>query len=294
MIGYELKKLCRRPIFLLVLLSVISFKAAYTWAEISNIHPEKEYIDLVDEYSQYPLDEAERRIYIDAADAKESYFRDYETEYNDGKLTIDEFRSLQLELPSRAARYSATQRILAQVERLLSLDYEDGSSSTRNLGIRVIDETGWLLADELSNIWLCPLILVFVVVAIMCEWYDDDMFDLLRTTAKGIQRSMKTKLIMCICIILIVSIIDTSSTYFLPQLLYGLDCADAAVQSVYVYGEIVGCLTLKTYALRSMIAGVSVNTIVGFIWMFVALITKKSYRSTGILLALALLIMFIR
>lgn len=292
MIGYELKKLARRPVFLLVLLCVLGFKTAYTLSGLADIRPEAEYVRLVREYSAYTLDEAERRIQIDAAEAEEQFFRDYESEYNEGKLTIEEYREFQRGYSARAARYSATQNVLVQVERLMSL--ENGDSGAPGLGIRVIDETGWLLAGRLSAIWLCPLILVFIAVAILCEWHDDEMYDLLRTTSNGIRRSMRVKMSLCIGIMLIVSLIDASGTYLIPRLLYGLDCPDAAVQSVSLYAKLADCLTLKAYALRRIFAGIAADMAVGLVWTGVALVSKKSYRTTGILLALALLVMLVR
>ena len=287
MIGYELKKLARRPVFLLVLLCVLGFKTAYTLSGIAEIRPEAEYVRLVKEYSAYTLDEAERRIKIDAAEAEEQFFRDYESEYNEGKLTIEEFREFQREYSARAARYSATQNVLAQVERLTS--HENGDSGAAGLGIRVIDETGWLLAGR-----LCPLILVFVAVAILCEWHDDEMYDLLRTTSNGVRRSMRVKMSLCLGIMLVVSLIDASGTYLIPRLLYGLDCPDAAVQSVSLYAKLADCLTLRAYALRSVLAGIAADMAVGLAWTGVALVSKKSYRTTGILLALALLVILVR
>lgn len=289
MIRYELKKLCRRPIFLFIMLAVLAFKATYAFSDLNDIRPDKAYVALVDEYSEYSLDEAARRIQAENEAAKASYFRDYESDYARGELTIDEFRAYQLAFPQRAAYYNATQKVASQVARLQTLKDNMEWSDTPSSEIKVIDETGWILADRLKGVWLCPFILAFLAVAILCEWHDDGMYDLLRTTSGGIRRSIKAKLTIYAAVATIVALLDSASIYLIPKWLYGLDGAKTAVQSATIYSDVSRDITLEAHSVILIMRDVAKSLTVGVLWAAVSLLGKKSYRTIGIILLVSLL-----
>ena len=65
MIGFEIKKLARRPIFLFVIVVITAIQVIVTMQELDAIRPDKAYIDLLHEYSEYTLEEAAGQIAVD-------------------------------------------------------------------------------------------------------------------------------------------------------------------------------------------------------------------------------------
>lgn len=75
MIGFEIKKLVRRPIFLFVIVVITAIQIAVTVQELDAIRPDKAYIDLLHEYSEYTLEEAAGQIAVDSQQAEEEYYK---------------------------------------------------------------------------------------------------------------------------------------------------------------------------------------------------------------------------
>ena len=289
MIKYEIRKLLRRPIFLFMLLISLGIQIVCALSWLDEIRPESAYRQLLQEYAACSLDEAVEKITLESASAEDSYFRNYEAEYEAGEITIDEYRAYQQAFPQRAAYYSATQGLLSQVEQLAAVKENLEKSDVDGSNIRVIDETGWILADKLRNIWWCPLVLAFLFVAIFCEWHDVGMYDLILTTAKGKRRTWLSKLCVFTVIALVVSVIDALTVYLIPQWIYGLGGADAAIQSVAPYGNRGYALTLKAYAVLTSLARIAGDALAGLAWVLIAQYVKRSYQSIGVMLLIVIM-----
>lgn len=289
MIRYEIRKLWRRPIFFFVLLILILLQIVCASSRLKEIRPDAAYQALLQEYTACSLEEAAEKITLEYASAEESYFRNYEAEYEAGLLTIEEYRAYQQAFPQRSAHYSAAQELLSQVEQLLEVKehLEDVGADSSNL--RVIDETGWMLADKLGKIWWCPLVLVFLSVAIFCEWHDVGMYDLILTTVNGKRRTWLSKLCVFTVIALAVSLIDALGVYLIPQWIYGLGGAEAAIQSVTLYGSRGYALTLKAYAVISSLARIAGDALAGFMWVLIVRYVKRSYQSIGVMLLIVIM-----
>lgn len=289
MINFEMKKLVRRPAFLFVFLVVTAVQVLSTTSGLKDIRPEKAFVELLREYSEYSIDEAAEQIALDSAAAAEDYYHDYTSDYEDGSITIEQFRAYQQALPQRVAYFSATRKLLSQVEQLMASKENMADNGIDSAGMRVIDETGWILSDRIMRMWLCPLALAFLVVAILCEWHDSGMYELILTTADGKKRTLYTKLSLCIAISLLISIIDSIGIYLIPQLVYGLGTPDAAIQSVAIYKDIAWGISLKTYAAVVSLVRMIANMLAGGLWMAVALLARKSYIAIGIILLIILI-----
>ena len=289
MIGFEIKKLVRRPIFLFVIVVITAIQVIVTMQELDAIRPDKAYIDLLHEYSEYTLEEAAGQIAVDSQQAEEEYYKNYTPEYEAGLLTIEEYREKVLSLPERSARFNATQRLLNQVEQLVVCQENMNSKGIPMAQLRILDETGWILADGLAKMWLCPLALAFVAVGILCEWHDTEMYDLICTTADGRKRTLRTKLWLCAALSALISLADALGIYLIPQWLYGTGAADAAIQSVSVYGNLEWGITLKTYAEAVCLARWVCNMLTCAVWVVIALLARKSYKATGIILLIVLM-----
>lgn len=142
MIKYEIRKLLRRPIFLFMLLISLGIQIVCAMSWLDEIRPESAYRQLLQEYAACSLDEAVEKITLESASAEDSYFRNYEAEYEAGEITIDEYRAYQQAFPQRAAYYSATQGLLSQVEQLAAVKENLEKSDVDGSNTRVIDETG--------------------------------------------------------------------------------------------------------------------------------------------------------
>lgn len=289
MIKYEIQKLLRRPIFLFVLLISLGIQVVCASAWLDEIRPESAYRQLLQEYAACSLDEAVEKITYESAGAADSYFRNYEADYEAGEITIEEFRAYQQAFPQRAAYYSATQELLSQVEQLAAVKENLEESGVDGSNIRAIDETGWILADKLRNIWWCPLVLAFLAVAIFCEWHDVGMYDLILTTANGRRRTWLSKLCVFTVIALAVSVIDALAVYLIPQWMYGLGGADAAIQSVALYSHKGQALTLGGYAVLTSLARIAGDALAGFVWVLIARCVKRSYQSIGMMLLIVIM-----
>lgn len=289
MIEYEIRKLLRRPVFVFVLLISIIIQVICVSSWLDELRPEPAYRELLQEYASYPLDEAVEKITCESARAEDSYFRNYESEYEAGLITIEEYRSYQQTFPQRASHYSATQRLLSQVEQMVAVKENMEKDNVECSNIRVIDETGWILADKLGNIWLCPLVLAFLSIAILCEWHDVGIYDLILTTTNGKRRTLLSKLYVFIVISLVVSVIDAMGIYMIPQWIYGLEKSDVAIQSVALYSNIPYELTLKAYAVINTLARMAADLFTGFMWVLIALYVKRSYQSIGVMLLVVMI-----
>ena len=115
------------------------------------------------------------------------------------------------------------------------------------------------------------------------------MYELVLTTANGKRRTWLSKLCLFAGIALIVSVIDALAVYLIPQWMYGLGGADAAIQSVALYDHRGQALTLKAYAVINSLERIAGDALAGLVWVLIARCVKRSYQSIGVMLLVVMM-----